>query len=87
MPRQTKVKQVEAAIETTRFIASTSLPISARALGSIADSINITFGDANRTMVTLQRFWDEMDGTKKDKETMERLVKAFGPNFYVDLES
>ena len=87
MPRITKVKQAEAAIETTRFIPSTSLPISERALGSISNSSKITFGDANRTMITLARFKDKMDGTVEDNETMDHLIKAFGENFYVDLEN
>lgn len=64
-----------------------ALPISERAKDSISQSSSITFGDANRTMVTLSRFYNEMDGTKKDNETMKRLIDTFGELFYVDLEN
>lgn len=86
------VATAENGIEMCRFIPVSSLPISEEAKSSISQSGSITFGDANRTMVTLERIKGEIDSydfetNERDAAIMDALIAKLGPNFYVDLEN
>lgn len=77
--------------ETCKFIPVSTLNLSDEAHEIICQS-QLTFGDANRTLVTLARLnehcsFDEDDETAQDQEIIDAAIQELGEGFYVDLEN
>lgn len=100
MNKEAMLEAVKGSIEECKFIPFSSLPLSEKGKESISDSGNITFGDANRTMISLSRFADVLSDTnypdddegedervENDAAIILALIETYGENFYIDLEN
>lgn len=77
--------------ETCQFIPLSALNLSDDARTLIEESA-LTFGDSNRTLVTLSRIneycsFGEDDDTAGDQEILNTAINELGEDFYVDLEN
>ena len=75
-------------IETCAFIPLTATGISTNGISDIANNSNITFGDSNRTMITIERLLKLVE-FQDDGDTivLKMLEKRYGPLMYIDLEN
>ena len=74
-------------VETCSFIPFSDLPFTEDAIQNISDSSSITFGDANRTLISADRFLDIDFDNKHDTKVVEILIAKYGPMCYIDLEN
>lgn len=75
-------------IETCAFISLSATGISQDGITEISENSNITFGDANRTLFTIERILRLMEfENPEDTNVLEKLQETFGPLMYIDLEN
>lgn len=71
-----------------KFIPVSELPISDEGHENISNSSNVTFGDANRTMFSIERLLERVTFDKdKDKAILEAIAEQHGQQTYIDLEN
>ena len=80
-------KPFQIQLETCAFIPLSALPISEPGKDKIEQTSNITFGDANRTMVTIPRLIQDVDFCKRDVGILNRIITQLANPIYVDLEN
>jgi len=76
-------------VTSVDYIQLSQLGISEQGMQDLCDSNRITFGDANHTLVTLNRIEDVFSnvGNNKDLKKIQKLIDEHGELFYIDLES
>jgi len=71
-----------------KYIPVSALPISEAGHEDISNSSNVTFGDANRTMFTIERLLERVSfDDENDIKILEAIAKLHGPLTYIDLEN
>ena len=75
-------------METCAFIPASELNLSIEGWENISNSSNITFGDANRTLYTLERLRIDVEfENENDKAILNAAIDKYGLMFYIDLEN
>lgn len=78
-------------VQTASFIPLSDIRISEAGKDLISQSSNITFGDANRTLFSVERLLTHVDFNAKDTAVLERLhkrsINEFNGLLYIDLEN
>lgn len=73
---------------TLKCIYASDIGFSDEAWEDINNSSNITFGDANRTLYSAQRLNERVTfQNQMDKDSLNEIIKTFGPGIYIDLEN
>jgi len=76
-------------METCTFIPASELNLSEEGWENINNSINITFGDANRTLYTFERLLQhvEFENPEDEAKVSAANEQYGGETEYVDLEN
>lgn len=75
-------------LESCQFICISDIPFTVEFTNALTDSDSITFGDANRTLVTAERLLQEVDiENEEDSQLLERLIEKYGDLCYIDISN
>ena len=75
-------------MKTVELIEASDLPISSEGWENISNCSNITFGDANRSLFSVERILILVDfDDKADQLLFEKIQEVHGPYTYIDLEN
>ena len=70
------------------FIPLSATGLSEEGKDEISQNSNITYGDANRSLFTIESLLAEMNfEDDEDTSVLEKLAERFGPLMYIDLEN
>jgi len=82
------MKTKKITVQKCEFILLSDIPISAQGKVDVSESNDLTYGDANRTLVTIRRLLALVNWTKdKDAYIVTQVAEQFDPEMYVDLEN
>lgn len=74
-------------VQTCKYLPSSSV-ISDIGITEISECNSITFGDLNKSMVSVERLLNEVDFTNnEDIENLQKIGSKYGIDFLIDLES